>query len=142
MNPILKSLFVVASAAFFLLSLDCAAASAVVTNPHPRISDPGSVQLLYAAPDQPYEVVGTISSEGRAGWTKQGRMDRAIRKIKERAAKIGANAVILEGQGVQAGGNAGTFLPMYGGGGMMVGGTAMYETLHGTAIFIKKSANP
>lgn len=119
------------------LALGCAGASAVVAVKRPPIANPETVQILFAPPKEKYTVIGTINSEGWTGMTKQARMDRAIAALKERAAKIGANAVIIEGQGTQAGAAVASTVATGGGTFMTVGGPTSKEVVQGTAIFIE-----
>lgn len=56
-----------------------------------------SVQLLFEKPSRRYEVIGHVSSEGANLSSK----DANFRMLKTQAAKLGADAVLVQGAGVQ-----------------------------------------
>jgi hypothetical protein len=80
---------------FVLLLTGCANGSALVTGKTRPATDPASVQLLTEAPPR-YESIGIVTAEGFASFTRQQTQDFALIELKEQAAKIGANAVILK----------------------------------------------
>ncbi|MCO4787023.1 MAG: hypothetical protein KC467_13995, partial [Marinomonas atlantica] len=53
------------------------------------------VKVYSEAPTTEYEVIGSIEASSSRGMTQQGRMDSAIEALKEEAAEIGANGVII-----------------------------------------------
>jgi hypothetical protein len=75
---------------------------------HPPIS-PESVRV-YLQPPERYEEIATIdaSSQGSFAITSQQNMDKAIARLKEEAAKLGANGVLLQGVQDQQSGSIGT----------------------------------
>ena len=75
----------------------------------PPIS-PEQVVIYTRPPEMPYEEIARIetSSQGSFSFTAQGKTDAVIRRLKEEAAKLGANGVLLEGIGDQASGSIGT----------------------------------
>jgi len=75
----------------------------------PPIS-PDQVIIYTRPPELPYEEIARIdtSSQGSFSFTAQGKTDAVIRRLKEEAAKLGANGVLLEGIGDQASGSIGT----------------------------------
>jgi uncharacterized protein YbjQ (UPF0145 family) len=58
----------------------------------------------------PYEEIARLqtSSQGSFSFTAQGKTDAVIKRLKEEAAKLGANGVLLEGIGDEASGSVGT----------------------------------
>ena len=56
---------------------------------------PDSVLVFYAAEDvkQPYEVIGEITAAGSSGWGKN--EGDLIKKAREEAAKLGADAILV-----------------------------------------------
>jgi hypothetical protein len=64
---------------------------------HPRIA-PEAVKL-YAAPPAHYEIVAIIQAHSNSGWSDQGKLDTALEELRSQAAKIGANGLLIEGQG-------------------------------------------
>jgi hypothetical protein len=76
----------------------CATSSHVlVGTPHPPIA-PESVKI-YLQPPPHYEQIATLSatSQGSLALTSQQNMDKAIERMKNEAAKLGANGVLLQG---------------------------------------------
>jgi hypothetical protein len=109
----------------------------------PPIS-PESVRV-YVQPPEKYEEIAVLdaSSQGSFAITSQQNMDKAIARMKEEAAKLGANGVLLQGVQDQQSGSIGTGVgsSSYGGGsstGVGVGGSfGIYnKAAHGIAIFV------
>jgi hypothetical protein len=110
---------------------------------HPPIS-PESVRV-YLQPPERYEEIATIdaSSQGSFALTSQQNMDKAIARLKEEAAKLGANGVLLQGVQDQQSGSIGTGVgsSSYGPSsstGVGVGGSFAItnKAAHGIAIFV------
>ena len=127
-----------------VMLLGCATSSHVMIGTvHPPIS-PESVRV-YVQPPEKYEEVATIdaSSQGSFAITSQQNMDKAIARMKEEAAKLGANGILLQGVQDQQSGSIGTGVgsSSYGPGsstGVGVGGSfGIYnKAAHGIAIFV------
>ena len=82
----------------------CAEGTTVVTgNKRPAIS-PEQVQLYASAPNQRYEVIALVTASSGNGWTDQQSVDYAVQELKNQAAAVGANGVILGQQGSRTGG--------------------------------------
>lgn len=100
-----------ARAAVMSLLLGLAACSTsshvLVGTPRPPIS-PDSVRV-YLQPPPKYETIATInaSSQGSLALTSQQNMDKAIARMKNEAAKLGANGVLLQGVADQQSGAIG-----------------------------------
>ena len=87
----------------------CAASSHVLVGiARPPIS-PDQVKL-YLHPPAKYEEIAVIdaSSRGSPAFTDQQKMDKAIARLRDEAAKLGANGILLEGAGDQQAGVVGT----------------------------------
>ena len=127
-----------------VMLLGCATTSHVmIGTARPPIS-PESVRV-YLQPPEKYEEIATIdaSSQGSFAVTGQQNMDKAIARMKEEAAKLGANGVLLQGVQDQQSGSIGTGVgsSSYGPGtstGVGVGGSfGIYnKATHGIAIFV------
>ena len=127
-----------------LVLLGCSTSSHVmIGTAHPPIS-PESVRI-YLQPPEKYEQIATLdaSSQGSLAVTSQQNMDKAIARLKEEAAKLGANGVLLQGVQDQQSGSIGTGVgsSSYGPGsstGVGVGGSfGIYnKAAHGIAIFV------
>jgi hypothetical protein len=76
----------------------CASGSAIVTGAKRTPLDPSHVRLYAEAPAK-YEVIGVVSAKSAAGLTAQGSEDYAVQELKNQAAKLGANGVLLEATG-------------------------------------------
>ena len=130
--------------ALALVLLGCSTSSHVmIGTAHPPIS-PESVRI-YLQPPEKYEQIATLdaSSQGSLAVTSQQNMDKAIARLKEEAAKLGANGVLLQGVQDQQSGSIGTGVgsSSYGPGsstGVGVGGSfGIYnKAAHGIAIFV------
>lgn len=77
-----------------LLLTGCASGSAIVTGTKKPPIDPSGVKL-YLQPPVNYEVIGIVNASSDAGWTEQGSQDYAVQELKNQAAKLGANGVLL-----------------------------------------------
>ena len=127
-----------------MLLLGCATSSHVmIGKARPPIS-PESVRVYLQPPPQ-YEEIAALdaTSQGSMAITSQQNMDKAIARLKEEAAKLGANGVLLQGVQDQQSGSIGTGVgsSSYGGGGATgvgVGGSfGIYnKAAHGIAIYV------
>ena len=84
----------------------CATSHVMVGQARPPIS-PDLVKIYFRAPETKYEEIALLdtSSKGGFGFTAQGKTDVVINRLKEDAAKLGANGILLQGVGDQAGGS-------------------------------------
>ena len=73
----------------------CVSGTALVTGTKRTPLDPGQVKLYREAPAK-YEVIGIVSASSSPDWTAQGTQDFAVKELKNQAAKLGANGVLLE----------------------------------------------
>ena len=74
----------------------CASGTALVTGIQRPATNPDTVILLTEIPSEKYEVIGIVPASSDAGWTEQDDLNYAVAELKRQAAKIGANAVILD----------------------------------------------
>ena len=97
---IFHSCKVLISAFLALLLMGCATGSgtAIITGTKRAPLDPSEVKLYLEAPAI-FEVIGKVDASSDAGWTEQESQDYAIQELKNQAAKLGANGVILETTG-------------------------------------------
>jgi len=135
--------FSTASAAVIML-LGCSTSSHVmIGTAHPPIS-PESVRIYLQPPEKYHEIASLdASSQGSFAITSQQNMDKAIARLKEEAAKLGANGVLLQGVQDQQTGSIGTGVgsSSYGPGsasGVGVGGSFAIsnKAAHGVAIYV------
>jgi len=87
----------------------CATSHVIVGKVRPPIS-PDAVQLYLHPPATRYEEVALLESSSKHSFsfTAQGKTDAVILRLKEDAAKLGANGILLEGVGNEATGSVGT----------------------------------
>ncbi len=84
----------------------CATSHVMIGKARPPIS-PDQVQIYDAPPTQKYEAIATLdtSSQGTFSFTAQRKTDQVIRRLKEEAAKLGADGVGLQGIGDEVSGS-------------------------------------
>lgn len=122
-----SSLKVVGATVMMLVLSACAEGTTVVTGQQRPAVNPSQVQIYANAPELPYEVIAIVSASSGNGWTDQQSLDYAVDELKNQAAAVGANGVILGQAGEQ---NAGF---------VFSGGIAIpvsEQTLSGNAIFV------
>ena len=86
--------------AISLAACASASGSAIVVGEVREPIDPNQVKLYLEAPAN-YEIIGIVSASSDAGWTEQGSVDYAVQELKNQAAKLGANGVLIESTGEQ-----------------------------------------
>ena len=87
----------------------CATSHVMVGQARPSIS-PDQVQIYLHPPANKYVEIALLdtSSRGAFAITAQGKTNVVMDRLKAEAAKLGANGILLEGVGDQAGGSVGT----------------------------------
>ena len=105
-NP---AVLAVAGASLMAALAGCASSQvAVVGRARPAIS-PDQVQIYLQPPASKYDEIANVSasSRGSLSITTTSKMDKVIQRLKNEAAKLGANGILLHGVGDQAGGSVG-----------------------------------
>ena len=74
--------------------LGCASGSSLVTGTARPPTNPENVRIFLQAPPQ-YEIIGLVEDFSNVRLTTQAAQDRAINKLRERAANMGATGIIL-----------------------------------------------
>jgi hypothetical protein len=76
----------------------CASSHVMIGKARPPIT-PDSVQIYMQPPAGKYEQIAILntSSAGSFSFTAQSKTDSVIKRLKEQAARLGANGVILQG---------------------------------------------
>ena len=125
-----------------LLVAGCASSSIVVGTKRPAIQ-PSQVKI-YLHPPKKYEEIALVEASSKSSYsiTDQGKMEVVIERMKEEAAKIGANGLLLESTGNMSTGaiNTGT---AYSANGTTTYGTGysasvMHKTGNGLAIYVEE----
>jgi hypothetical protein len=83
-----------------ILLTGCASGSSIVVGEAREAIDPKQVKLYLEIPET-YETIGIVTASSDAGWTEQGSVDYAVEELKNQAAKIGANGVLIGSTGNQ-----------------------------------------
>ena len=124
----------------------CSTASSVVTGTPRDPINPEDV-IIYRTEPESFEEIGIVeaNSKGSMAFSEQGKVDATIQRLKEQAAKLGANGVIIA---EIASGHGGSFSIGVGGGsyggssGASVGGGtsvgSTYKIISGIAIHVGK----
>lgn len=110
----------------------CASGSAIVTGTKRSPLDPSQVKLYLESPSK-YEVIGIVNASSDAGWTEQGSQDYAVQELKNQAAKLGANGVLLEITGERTSTAVGGY-----GTGYFYAIPVTAKTVSGKAIFVNE----
>ena len=99
---------IAASLALATLS-GCVTSHVMVGQARPPIS-PDQVQIYLHPPANKYVEIALLdtSSQGAFAFSAQGKTNAVMERLKAEAAKLGANGILLEGVGDQAGGSVGT----------------------------------
>jgi hypothetical protein len=147
--PLISRVLVPAAVLAVLLPGCSTSSHVMVGTARPPIS-PESVRI-YLEPPPRYEQVATLdaTSQGSFAITGQQNMDKAMARLKEEAAKLGANGVLLQGVQDQQTGSIGTGVgsSSYGPGsstGVGVGGSfgITNKAVHGIAIYVPVEETP
>ena len=119
----------------------------MVAQPRPAIFS-GAVRVYYTAPRH-FERIAIINSSSGPTWavTTKRQLDDAISRLKDEAAKLGANGVLIEAMGTSSSGNLGIGVGGFGVGGdhhssyavsgeTGFGAPILHRTVQATAIFV------
>jgi hypothetical protein len=144
MNKSASSRILALSGLVALSVVACATDSVIVTgNQRPPIS-PAEVKI-YSQPPPMFEEIAILNASKSVAFTTGGQktIDKVIAGLKEQAAKVGANGILLEGfsdqqTGALGGGSGSTSYSSNSAVGVGVGGSlGIYKkTGHGRAIFV------
>ena len=86
--------------------LSCASGSSVITGETRDPISPDEVRI-YLEPPERFEVIGLLEVTSNVNFSRQKAQDRAMQRLKEQAAKVGANGVLLHNTQVQVHGGGG-----------------------------------
>lgn len=115
---------------FCLLLSGCVQGSAMLVGDVRPATKPEAVRL-YIDPPQAYERIALVTAEAEDMGSQQVTQDLALQELKEQAAKVGANGVLLRDMGDKSVNYASW------GGGSFFFGTANNKVLRGEAIYVK-----
>ena len=115
---------------FCTVLFSCASSSSIITgNVRPAIK-PSEVKIYLDSPAQ-YETIGVVEASGEIGFSRQSAQDKVINQLKSRAAKVGANGVLLTTTGSQSNGTTGFYSN-----GIFYGGASDKIIAQGRAIYV------
>jgi len=118
---------------FFTVLFGCATGSSIITGTKRPAINPSEVKIYLDPPTQ-YENIGIIEVSSEVLFSRQAAQDKAMDELKSRAAKVGANGVLLTNTGSQSVGTAG-----YYSNGIFYGGGSSDKILaQGRAIYVIK----
>lgn len=122
-----------------LLLTGCASSHVLVGQARPAI--PAEEVRIYLEPPAHYETIALLeaSNRGKMNFTDQGRTNTVIWRLKEEAAALGANGVLLQGMGSQYAGSVGTANAWASGNsayGIGVSSAVMNRVGNGLAIYV------
>ena len=109
----------------------CASGSYILTGQQRQPIQPTGVKL-YTSPPSNYEVIAIVNASSDAGWTEQGSQDYAVEELKNQAAKLGANGVLLITTGEISSAAIGSY-----GNGKFFAIPVTAKTISGKAIYIQ-----
>jgi uncharacterized protein YbjQ (UPF0145 family) len=115
---------------FVTILFSCATGSTIITGEVRPAIDPTEVKIYLDQPSQ-YETIGLIEASSDVELTRQAAQDRVINELRSRAAKIGANGVLLVNTG-NVTNNSGGFYS----GGFFYSTKSETITAQGRAIFV------
>lgn len=134
-----------------LLLCGCASSHRTIVGEVRPAIRPGEVEI-YTSPPRRYEEIAFLdaSSVGWLGPPSEAGIDEAIYLLKEEAAKLGANGVLLTGVGNQSSGSLGVGIGGFGvsagrshvtaaSGGVGVGAPIMHKAVQGIAIYVPET---
>jgi hypothetical protein len=83
---------------FMIILIGCATGSTIIAGEARPAIDIAEVKIYLEPPSQ-YEIIGLIEASSDVEMSRQAAQDRVINELKARAAKIGANGVLLVNSG-------------------------------------------
>ena len=145
MKTLLKFSFLPA----LLLLCSCGSTHTIMVGRPRPATTADAVQVYYTAPRH-FERIALINSSSGSTWafTTRGQVEDAIENLQEEAAKLGANAVLIEAVDTRSSGNLGLGVGGFGVGGghhsgYAVGGSGafagpiLHKTVQATAIYVR-----
>ena len=115
---------------FIIILSSCATGSTIVTGNQKAAISPTEVQIYFEPPSK-YETIGLVEASSTIEFSRQAAQDRVINELKSRAAKIGANGVLLKEVGSKLSGASGFYS-----GGVYFASTSEKMSAQGLAIFV------
>jgi len=125
----------------------CATSHTVLVGSARPPTSPDRVQIYLQPPDTAYEQIANLSASSRGSFalTVPGKIDKVIERLKQAAAKVGANGILLYGVGNEAAGTISAGFAADSGhspyvSGVGSSGILSRETGAGIAIYVRSAA--
>lgn len=123
-----------------ILLAGCATSHVLVGEPRPAIT-PDKVRVFLSPPSADFEEIALLEASSRGAWavSDQGKTAAAIKRLKEEAAKLGANGILLQQTGSTSNVAVGTGRTSFSGNtgySTGVGVGVVHKTASAVAIFI------
>ena len=116
---------------FFTVLFGCSTGSSIITGTKRPSIDLNEVKIYLDPPSQ-FEAIGIVEAASDVEFSRQAEQDRVINELKNQAAKLGANGVLLTNTGSQTSGTVGVYTN-----GIFYGGGSSDKILaQGKAIFV------
>jgi hypothetical protein len=134
-----------AIAALILLLAACSSSHVLTGTPRPPI-DPALVRIYYGPPPGGFEEIARLEvNSGALTYGEQNKTNAVLRKLREEAARLGANGILFQGTadghgggGVSVGGGGGRIGgSSYGGVGVGVNISPRQKYANGVAIWVR-----
>lgn len=141
----MRTYFLAILLASMTLLTGCATSHVLVGEPRPAIS-PDKVKVFLSPPETPFEEIALVEASSRGAWavSDQGKTNAAIERLKEEAASLGANGILLRGTGSQSNVSVATSTATYSGNtgyGTGVGVGVVHKTASAVAIYYSVTAS-
>ena len=133
-------LFIYSLVSFMIIG--CSASSHIVVGQTRPAISPSMVKLYNKAPEK-YDEIAIIDSSSKSSWavTDQGKVDVAIERLKEEAASLGANGILIQLTGDMSTGSVGVgSATAYGNSayGYGISSSVLHKVAKGLAIYVYK----
>ncbi len=124
----------------------CASSQVVLVGEARSAIPPDQVQIFLQPPESSYREIANVSASSRGSMTisRAGKIDKVIERLKNRAALLGANGILLHGVENQAAGSIGAGISTetnspHSPYGLGLGGSAFFsqESGEGVAIYVE-----
>ncbi len=92
----MEKLLTIRCLVILLLLAGCTTGASIVSKSYPAVSI-DQVRVLFSPPSNPYEELAIVNSHGRGYGTFSRNQEKALERLKEEAAAVGADAIVLMG---------------------------------------------
>ena len=108
MKKIEKIILKITILVFLFTMVSCATGSIIVTGKTRPAINPSEV-TIYLDPPKNFETIGIIEASSDIEFSRQATQDRVMKKLKSKAAEVGANGILLLNTEIKESGNTGYY---------------------------------